>query len=530
MAEPRLSSSGINNVHFGDNVRVINPVNLYGCSIGDDSFVGPFVEIQRNVNIGKRCKIQSHAFVCEFVTIGDDCVISHGAKFINDPFAIGGPAHGDRRLWRRTRIGNHVSIGTNATILPVSICDHVVIGAGAVVTKDVTEPGIYAGNPARLLRRLNPMHQSETIVNVPFVDLHAQYLSIRDDIDKAMGAVIAESAFIRGPHVEGFERAWADTIGVKHCVSCANGTDALLIAMRGLGVKPGDEVITAANSWISTSAMITQAGGRVVFCDVDPVTLTVDPAQLESKITSRTVGIIPVHLYGQAADMDPIMAIAERHGLWVVEDCAQAHLARYKDRLVGTFGAAATFSFYPSKNLGAYGDAGCIVTNDDQLAEWMAAFARHGGKNEHVMEAINSRMDGLQAAILQAKLPHLPAWTKARRRLAWDYDSLLKGIGDVETPQVGAWREHVYHLYVIRTARRDALKTHLGAAGVATVLNYPKALPFYPAYAYLGHKPEDFPVAYGNQSRILSLPMYPEMRAEMLHYVTNEIRRFFDAS
>ena len=530
VAEPRLSSSGINNVHFGDNVRVVNPVNLYGCTIGDDSFVGPFVEIQGNVIVGKRCKIQSHAFVCELVTIGDDCVISHGAKFINDPFAIGGPAHGDRRLWRRTRIGNHVSIGTNATILPVSICDHVVIGAGAVVTKDVTEPGIYAGNPARLLRRLNPMNQSETIVNVPFVDLHAQYLSIRDGIDKAMGAVIAESAFIRGPHVESFERAWADTIGVKHCVSCANGTDALLIAMRGLGVKPGDEVITAANSWISTSAMISQAGGRVVFCDVDPVTFTIDPAQLESKITSRTVGIIPVHLYGQAADMDPIMAIAERHGLWVVEDCAQAHLARYKDRVVGTFGTAATFSFYPSKNLGAYGDAGCIVTNDDQLAEWMATFARHGGKNEHVMEAINSRMDGLQAAILQAKLPHLPAWTKARRRLAWDYDSLLKGIGDVETPQVAAWREHVYHLYVIRTARRDALKAHLGAAGVATVLNYPKALPFYPAYAYLGHKPEDFPVAYGNQSRILSLPMYPEMPAEALHHVTNEIRRFFDAS
>jgi len=529
VAEPRLSCSGINNVHFGDNVRVVQPVNLYGCTIGDDSFVGPFVEIQRDVVVGNRCKIQSHAFVCELVTIGDDCVISHGAKFINDPFAIGGPAQGDRRLWRRTRLGNHVSIGTNATILPVSVCDNVVIGAGSVVTKDITEPGIYAGNPARLLRRLDTTNRSETIVNVPFVDLHAQYLSIRDDIDKAISQVIAESAFIRGPHVEAFERAWADTVGVKHCVSCANGTDALLIAMRGLGIKPGDEVITAANSWISTSAMITQAGGRVVFCDVDPVTFTIDPAQLESKITARTVGIIPVHLYGQAADMDPIMAIAERHGLWVVEDCAQAHLATYKGRLVGTFGTAATFSFYPSKNLGAYGDAGCIVTNDDHLADWMAAFARHGGKNEHVMEAINSRMDGLQAAILQAKLPHLPGWTKARRRHAWEYDTLLKGIGDVETPQVGAWRDHVYHLYVIRMARRDALKTHLTANGIGTVLNYPKALPFYPAYAYLGHKPEDFPVAYRNQSRILSLPMYPEIPTDMLHHVADQIRRFFDA-
>jgi dTDP-4-amino-4,6-dideoxygalactose transaminase len=361
------------------------------------------------------------------------------------------------------------------------------------------------------------------------VDLHAQYLSIRGEIDKAIGAVIAESAYIRGPHVEGFEQAWAGTVGVKHCVSCANGTDALLIAMRGLGLKPGDEVITAANTWISTSAMITQAGGRVVFCDVDPLTFTIDPSQLVSKITPRTVGIIPVHLYGQAADMDEIMTIARRHNLWVIEDCAQAHLARYKGRLVGTFGDAATFSFYPSKNLGAYGDAGCIVTNDDRLADWMATFARHGGKNEHVMEAINSRMDGLQAAILTAKLPHLPAWTAARRRVAAEYDGLLKGVGDVQPPQIGAWRDHVYHLYVIRTERRDALKAHLATAGIATVLNYPKALPFYPAYAYLGHTPEDFSVAYANQSRILSLPIYPELPIEMVQHVTGQIQRFFEA-
>jgi dTDP-4-amino-4,6-dideoxygalactose transaminase len=367
-------------------------------------------------------------------------------------------------------------------------------------------------------------------VNIPFVDLHAQYLSIRDEIDKAIGEVIAASAFIRGPQVEAFEEAWAGAVGVKHCVSCANGTDALLIAMRGLGIKPGDEVITAANTWISTSAMITQAGGRVVFCDVDPVTFTIDPAELATKITPRTVGIVPVHLYGQAADMDAVMEIARRHRLWVVEDCAQAHLARYKGRLVGTFGNAATFSFYPSKNLGAYGDAGCVVTNDDRLADWMATFARHGGKNEHVMEAINSRMDGLQAAILRAKLPHLARWTKARRRIATEYDGLLKGVGDVETPQVGAWRDHVYHLYVIRTERRDALKNYLGKAGVTTVLNYPKALPFYPAYGYLGHTPEDFPVAYANQSRILSLPIYPELPAAMQEHVADTIRRFFAAA
>ena len=364
-------------------------------------------------------------------------------------------------------------------------------------------------------------------MNVPFVDLHAQYLSMKDEIDAAISEVIAESAFIRGPHVEAFEQAWAKTLGVHHCVSCANGTDALHIAMRALGVKPGDEVITTAHSWISTSAMITQAGGRVVFCDVDPVTFTIDPAQLESKITPRTVGIIPVHLYGQPADMDPIMAIARRHALWVIEDCAQAHLAHYKGRLVGTFGNIATFSFYPSKNLGAYGDAGGITTNDDRLAAWMASFARHGGKSEHGMEAVNSRMDGLQGAILNVKIPHLPTWTESRRRVASDYDGLLAGIGDVETPTVGPNRDHVYHLYVIRTDRRDALKAHLDAAGIATALHYPKALPFYPAYAHLGHTPEDFPVAYRNQSRILSLPIYPEMRPDMMDYVTDRMRRFF---
>jgi dTDP-4-amino-4,6-dideoxygalactose transaminase len=329
--------------------------------------------------------------------------------------------------------------------------------------------------------------------------------------------------------VEAFERAFAKLLGVKHCVSCANGTDALQIAMRALDVKPGDEVITTAHTWISTSAMITQAGGRVVFCDVDPVTFTIDPAQIESKITSRTVGIIPVHLYGQPADMDPIMAIAKRRGLWVIEDCAQSHLARYKGRLAGTFGNVATFSFYPSKNLGAYGDAGGITTNDDRLADWMASYARHGGKSEHVMEAVNSRMDGLQGAILNAKLSHLPAWTEARRRVASQYDRLLAGIGDVETPKVGPNRDHVYHLYVIRTGRRDALKAHLDAAGIATALHYPKALPYYAAYAYLGHTPADFPVAYRNQSRILSLPMYPEMPLDMIEYVTDQVRRFFAA-
>jgi dTDP-4-amino-4,6-dideoxygalactose transaminase len=364
-------------------------------------------------------------------------------------------------------------------------------------------------------------------MKIPFVDLHAQYLTIKAEVDEAIAAVIHTSSYIRGPYVEQFEVEYAREMGTKHCVSCSDGTTALYITMRGLGIKPGDEVITTAHSWISTSETITQAGGRVVFCDTDAHTFTIDPAQIEAKITPRTVGIIPVHLYGQAADMTAVMALATKHNLWVIEDCAQAHRATQDGRMVGTFGNAATFSFYPGKNLGAYGDAGALVTNDERLADWCATFARHGGKGDHIMEGINSRLDGLQAAILSVKISHLPQWTAARQRIAARYDQLLAGVGDIVTPAVAPDRTHVYHLYVIRTARRDALRAYLTSAGITTVLNYPKALPFYPAYAYLGHVPADFPVAYDHQSRILSLPIFPEMSDEMVDYVADTIKAFF---
>ena len=364
-------------------------------------------------------------------------------------------------------------------------------------------------------------------MKIPFVDLHAQYLTIKQEIDRAIAEVIAQSAYIRGPHVDAFEEAWARTLGVKRCVSCANGTDAIYIALRGLGLKRGDEVITSAHSWISTSETITQAGGRVVFCDTDEETFTIDPIDIERKITPATVGIVPVHLYGQAADMGAIMAIARKHHLWVLEDCAQAHLARYKGRYVGTFGDAATFSFYPGKNLGAYGDAGCVVTNDDRLADWMTTFARHGGKGDHIMEGINSRMDGLQAAILNAKLPHLPVWTRRAALLPHFTTNCSKALVMLLHRKSESNRDHVYHLYVIRSENRDVLRKHLSQAGISTVLNYPKALPFFPAYAYLSHVPKDFPVAYFNQSRILSLPIFPEITKEMITHTVESIRSFF---
>lgn len=362
--------------------------------------------------------------------------------------------------------------------------------------------------------------------SVPFADLHGQYMSIKGEIDSAIASVIASSAFVRGSFVEAFEQQFSEVIGIKHCVSCANGTDALYIAMRALGIKPGDEVITTAHSWISTSESITQAGGKVVFCDTDEETFTIDVNHIESLITPKTVGIVPVHLYGQAADMDPIMELADRHSLWVLEDCAQAHLATYKGRTVGTIGTAGTFSFYPGKNLGAMGDAGAIVTNDVQLAQRMSMFARHGGvnKGEHQIEGINSRMDGLQAAILSAKLPYLSEWTTKRQTIAQTYTEKLSGVPGLNLPIVANGRKHVWHLFVIRHDNRDELAEHLNERNIQTVINYPVALPFLPAYHYLAHKPEDFPVAFAMQSRILSLPVFAEMTDLQLEHVATTIQ------
>ena len=337
---------------------------------------------------------------------------------------------------------------------------------------------------------------------VPFADLQLQYQTIKGEIDAAISGVIRDNAFIRGPYVDAFEREFAEAAEIKHCVSCANGTDALYLAMAALKVQPGDEVITTAHSWISTSAMITHAGATVVFADTDETTFTIDPVAVENAVTPRTKGIVPVHLYGQSADLDAIMAVARRHDLWVIEDCAQAHLARYKGRQVGTFGVAATYSFYPGKNLGAMGDAGAVVTNDDALAEHMTMLARHGGlvKHQHRIEGINSRLDGMQAAILSAKLPHLPDWTRARQHAAKIYDAGLNQIEEVTVPEVAADRSHVYHLYTIKHPRRDALAAHLGAKGVQTAINYPTALPFLAAYGRLKHLPEQFPNAFATRT------------------------------
>lgn len=363
-------------------------------------------------------------------------------------------------------------------------------------------------------------------MNIPFVDLRVQYLTLKPEMDAAIADVIASTAFIGGRGVEAFERAFADYLGVSHCVSVANGTDAIEIALRGLGIGSGDEVILPANTFIATSEAVTAAGARVVFADSDPDLYTIDVEDLRRKITERTRAVIPVHLYGQPADMDPIMEIAGEHNLIVIEDTAQAQGARYKGRRVGSIGDAATFSFYPGKNLGAYGDAGAIVFRDEDAAVRARTFANHGSltKGLHDIEGRNSRLDGIQAAVLSVKLPHLDSWNAARRRNAALYSMLLDGVEGVVVPKVADYAEHIFHLYVVRVSDRDALRERLAARGVSTGIHYPVALPMLDAYSYLGHTVDDFPVANGQMTHILSLPMYAELTEEMIRYVATVLK------
>lgn len=366
-------------------------------------------------------------------------------------------------------------------------------------------------------------------MKVPFQNLHAQYLSIKPAIDHSIAEVLESSAFVRGPFVEKFEEEFKNLIGTDHCISCANGTDAIFLALKALKIKPGDEVIVPAHSWIATSEVVTLAGGKVIFCDTELDSFNIDAMQIESKITNRTVGIIPVHLYGQACNMTALMQIANNNNLWVIEDCAQAILAEHDKQQVGTFGDMATFSFYPGKNLGAMGDAGCIVTNNSSLANYAAMFARHGGlkKGEHIIEGMNSRLDGIQAAILLQKMKHIESWTSARIRIAGLYlDHLDQEI--ISTPFIldPQKNKHVWHLFVIKSDERDSLKAFLLEHDISTVINYPVALPFLEAYKYQNNSEQTFPNAFANQSRILSLPMFPEMTDDQVKYVCETISNF----
>lgn len=366
-------------------------------------------------------------------------------------------------------------------------------------------------------------------MQVPFVDLKSQYHSIKPAIDAAIEQVIQETAFIGGTYVKSFERAFAEAYGVKHCIGCANGTDAIYILLKMLGIRAGDEVITTACSWISTSETIGQTGATPVFVDIESAYYTIDIEQVEKKITPKTKAIIPVHLYGQIVDIEPLSELCKKYGLYLIEDCAQSHFSQYKGQNAGTHGIAGTLSFYPGKNLGAYGDAGAIITNDDALAEKCRMYANHGAlvKHQHQIEGINSRLDGLQAAILSAKLPYVNEWTEKRIRNAELYNKYLSNIKGIQLPSVRPDSRHSFHLYVIRAEQRNELAGLLKEKGIETAIHYPTPLPFLPAYAYQKAQRTDYPVAAQYQLEILSLPMYPELSEEAIKYIASTITAFY---
>jgi dTDP-4-amino-4,6-dideoxygalactose transaminase len=369
----------------------------------------------------------------------------------------------------------------------------------------------------------------QTYMNIPFVDLKAQYLSIKNQIDTAISNVISETAFIGGKYVAAFEEEFANLYGVKHCISVANGTDSLYILMKMLGIGTGDEVITVANSWISSSETITQTGAKPVFVDIDPVYYSMDETKLANAINYKTKAVIAVHLHGQMCAIDGIKALCDKHSIPVIEDCAQSHFSELNGTRAGLTGIAGSFSFYPGKNLGAYGDAGCIITNDDSLALSCKMYARHGAlkKHQHQIEGINSRMDGMQAAILSAKLPYILQWTEQRITNAGLYNKYLSEITQIVLPALRPQTKHTYHLYVILAQKRDLLMQYLKEKGIETAIHYPVALPNLPAYKYLGCKPEDYSVATKLQGEILSLPMYPELTEDNIKNIADTIQLFY---
>jgi len=362
-------------------------------------------------------------------------------------------------------------------------------------------------------------------MKVPFVDLRSMHMEIKDELQEVFDRVLDKSSFVLGTEVQRFEQEFAAYVGTEYCVAVNTGTAALHLALAGLGIGAGDEVITVPHTFIATAEAISAVGATPVFVDIAPVSFTMDPALLEAAITSRTRAIIPVDLYGQVADMDPILEIANRHGIPVIEDACQAHGAEYKGRKAGSFGIAGCFSFYPGKNLGACGEGGAVTTNDAELANRIRLWRDHGSSKryEHIFPGLNMRMEGLQGGILSVKLKYLDQWNDQRREAAAAYDAALVGT-DLEIPTEMPHNRHVYHLYVVQSARRDQLREELAAVNIETGLHYPTPLHLQQAYQSLGYKQGDFPVTETLKDRILSLPMYPGIKPEAIAHVISELK------
>lgn len=365
-------------------------------------------------------------------------------------------------------------------------------------------------------------------MKIPFVDLRAQYLTLKPAMDKAVLDLIDSTQFIMGTDVSAFEDEYARFLGVKYCIAVSSGTEALILIMRALDIGPGDEVIIPANTFIATALAVSYAGAKPVLVDADPNTWTIDVTKIEKKITKRTKAIMPVHLYGQSADMDQIKTLAKKHGLFVVEDACQAHGARYRGKRVGGIGDIAAFSFYPGKNLGAYGDGGAVTTNNKKLAEKIVLLHNYGQKIKyhHLVKGTNSRLDTLQASILRVKLPHLSKWNEKRAKIADYYSESLRDL-PLTLPAVGQARDHVYHLYALHLQKRDAMLMHLQKSGISAQIHYPVPIHLQKAYSELKYKRGDFPNSEYSAKHELSLPLYAELTDAQVEYIVQSVRSFF---
>jgi dTDP-4-amino-4,6-dideoxygalactose transaminase len=370
---------------------------------------------------------------------------------------------------------------------------------------------------------------TQSVAAIPFLDLVTQHAALEEEIIRAVRVALRSAAFVGGPEVKAFEEEFARFCGTADSVAVNSGTDALRFAYTAMRVTPGDEILTVPHTFMATTEAITQAGGVVKFVDVSDDTMTMDPSALEAAITPRTVGIVPVHLYGHPAEMDAILAIAAKHDLWVIEDACQAHGAMYKNKPVGSMGAMAAFSFYPGKNLGACGEGGAITGDKAVQMAHLRQLREHGQSRKyyHDIEGYNGRLDAIQAAILRIKLRHLPSWNDGRRRVAALYNDALSDVSEIRLPTEASDARHVYHLFVVRTERRDDLQVYLAKHQIATGLHYPLPLHLQNAYAARGWKRGDFPVSEHAAEHGISLPMFPELTEPQIERVANAIRSFF---